>query len=233
MEQQTNQFNSPNKSVLLVIFSVVITALVVGGGVFLWQRSTINELKSTIQEEQQSSKQQIESLQKQLSVLQSDGGNQNITTSTSEPFTYTKNDQLFSVFKKEFSVLEKFSPSVLKDQSQGCGTNKTEQYFKNLLSKYTSGDKGTEYDFQYKGQTQDSGIWVVMVIPNKIGYVNVDDFRKDFRICAAGADKSPSLVSEKYLLFMSICTTGFDDGSGRPHGCEVVREAVQPTIKLQ
>jgi len=228
-----NRPNSSNKSVLLVILSVVITALIVGSGVFLWQRSTINELKSTIQEKQQSSRQQIESLQKQLSALRSGGGNQSITTPVSEPFTYTKDDQLFNVSKKEFNILEKFTSLALKDQSQECGTNKTEQYFKNLLSKYTSGDKGTEYDFQYRGQTQDSGIWVVTVIPNKLGYTNVDDFKKDFDICAAGADKYPTLVSEKYLLFMSSCGTGFDYGSGRPFGCDVVREAVKPTIKLQ
>lgn len=229
-----NQFNSSNKDVLMIVLAVAITALIVGGGVFLWQRSTINELKSVITEEQQSSRQQIGSLQKQLSTLQSGTSNQNFTTPTpSEPFTYTKNDQLFSVSKKEFNVLDQFNFSTLKDQSQECGTNKTEQYFKNLLSKYTSGDKGIEYDFQYKGQTQDSGILVVTVIPNKLGYVNVDDFKKDFDICAAGADKYPSLVSEKYLLFISSCGTGFDDGSGKPHGCDKVGEAVESTIKLQ
>lgn len=150
-----------------------------------------------------------------------------------EPFTYAKNDQLFSVSKKEFNIADQFTATALKDQSQECGTNKTEQYFKDLLSKYTSSDKGIKYAFQYQGPTQDSGIWVVTVIPNKLGYANIDDFNKDFDICAAGADRYPSLVSDKYLLFVLGCSSGFDDGSDLPHGCDKVQEAVAPTIKLQ
>lgn len=158
---------------------------------------------------------------------------QRSTSNLSEPFTYTKNDQLFSVSKKEFNVVDEFVSSTLKDQSEECGTAKTEQYFKNLLSKYSSKEQGEKYSFQYQGQTQDSGIWLVTVIPNKIGYSNINDFKKDFDICSAGADKYPSLVSDKYLLFASSCGTGFDDGSGKPHGCDNVREAVEATIKLR
>ncbi len=151
----------------------------------------------------------------------------------SEQFTYTKNDQLFSVSEREFNVLGQFTSSALKDQSQECGTNKTQQYFKNLLSKYKNSDKGIEYDFQYQGPTQDSGIWVVTVIPNKLSYTNVSDFKKDFDVCAAGADKYPYLVSDKYLLFTSSCGTGSDDGSGKSHGCDKLQEAVESTIKLK
>lgn len=155
------------------------------------------------------------------------------TTNSSEPFTYAKNDQLFSVSKEEFNVLNEFVSTTLTAQSEECGTAKTEQYFKNLLSKYSSNDQGGKYSFQYLGQTQDSGTWIVTIIPNKLGYVNIGDFKKDFDICSAGADKYPLLMSYKYLLFVSSCGTGFDDGSGKPNGCDKVREAVESTIKLR
>mgnify|MGYP006916424689 CR=1 FL=1 len=32
---------------------------------------------------------------------------------------------------------------------------------------------------------------------------------------------------------MSSCGTGFDDGSGRPLGCDLIQEFVQPTIRVQ
>ncbi len=73
-----NQFNSFNKNDLMIILSVIITALVVGGSVFLWQRSINNETRNATLQEQQFLKQQIESLKKQLPESQSNNGNQNL-----------------------------------------------------------------------------------------------------------------------------------------------------------
>jgi len=151
----------------------------------------------------------------------------------SEPLTYSKNDQLFTVSKKVIKILDKFTASGLMNQSQECGTNRTEQYFNSLLAKFTNTDRGIEYNFQYRGQTQDSGVWTVTIIPNRPGYNNATNFKADFDICAAGGDLYPESVSQNYLLFVSACGTGYDDGSGRPHGCDVVREFVEPTLKLQ
>lgn len=143
-------------------------------------------------------------------------------------FTYSKDDQVFSVSKNEFKVLDKFSVSELMSLSNECGTNKSEQYFIQLLSNYSKDDNGAEYHFTYKGQTQDSGDWIVTVILNKIG-----GFKDDFNICEAGANRYPTLASDKYLLFVSSCGTGADDDSGLPHGCDIVRKMVEPTIKFK
>lgn len=143
-------------------------------------------------------------------------------------FTYSKNDQIFSVSKNEFKVLDKFTVSGLMSLSDECGTNKSEQYFNELLSNYSKDDNGAEYHFIYKGQTQDSGDWIVTVIPNKIG-----GFKDDFNICEAGADRYPFLSSDKYLIFVSSCGTGADDDSGLPYGCDIVRKIAEPTIKLK
>lgn len=150
-----------------------------------------------------------------------------------EFFTYVKDDQIFSVSKSEFRILDKFNAIELKSKSENCGTNKSEQYFKELLSHYSENEDGIEYQFKYQGQTQDSGIWTVVAISNKIGYTNLEEFKNDFDLCEAGSDRYPYLISEKYLLFVSSCGTGYDDGSGLPHGCDVVRKIVEPTIRVK
>ena len=144
---------------------------------------------------------------------------------------YTKNDKLFLVSKKEFNVLDQFSIATLRDQSQECGTNKSESHFKILLEHYID-RKGVQYSFQYQGQSQDSGTWTVTVIPNGGHYYSDLDFKSDFDMCFAGGDKYPTLMTDSYLLFVSGCGSGFDDGSGKPHGCDEVQDAVWPTIKL-
>ena len=149
-----------------------------------------------------------------------------------EFFTYAKDDQIFSVSKREFKILNKFNALELKSKSEDCGTNKSEQYFEELLSYYSENSSGTEYQFKYHEQTQDSGIWIVAVIPNKIGYVDLGEFKNDFDLCEAGSDGYPYLISEKYLIFVSSCGTGYDDGSGLPHGCDVVQKIVEPTIRI-
>lgn len=152
---------------------------------------------------------------------------------STESFTYSEDDQLFVVSEKEFRVLDKISVENLISESEECGTKKNDQYFNSVLSKYSIDDKGVEYSFKYKGKTQDSGIWKVTVVPNKIGYDNLDNFKNDFDLCKAGAEMYPTLISEKWLLFESSCGTGFDDDSGNPHGCDVVQQAVGPTITLK
>ena len=101
------------------------------------------------------------------------------------------------------------------------------------MSKFSSSDKGHIYKISYTGQTQGSGIWKITVIPNKLGYRNLDEFKNDFDLCYAGGDEYPTLISENYLLFVSSCGTGFDDGSGLPHGCDMVRKSIEPTIILK
>ena len=147
--------------------------------------------------------------------------------------SYVKNDKLFTVSKKEFTILNQFTPTNLSAQSQGCGTNKDEQYFKTLLSNYGNDDKGVEYDFKYIGQSQGNDTWVVRVIPNKTGYSNFSNFQNDFNACEAGTPNSPFLMSQQNLAFYNVCGSGFDDGSGLTQGCFVVKDFVEPSIKLK
>jgi len=136
--------------------------------------------------------------------------------------TYQKNDSLFTLTKKDFLVTSEFSTQYLVDSSRGCGTNHNTTYYNNLLTK-ASGVKGTKYDFTFKGQSQDSGVYEITVIPNKFGYKSISDFKNDFDYCDGGGTFYPSSLNSSYLMFEPACGTGYDDGSGRPHGCSEIQ----------
>ncbi len=224
-----NKLSSEKKVLILVI---VLFAIIASLSVVSYLSSFKNTLPITVQFTVQSTP----TLEPTITPTP-----ESTTTTTPEPteistsvlipastdsFEYGKNDQVFSLTKNKFNVLKEFNLSEFI--SDGCA-NKSEQYYRQLLSNYSKDDFGTEYHFTYKEQA--SRDWVVTVIPNKIGYANLKDFKNDFDICAAGASKYPSLVSEKYLLFIMSCGSGGPD----PYavGCDLVREIVEPTIKLK
>ncbi len=76
MEQQNEQQLEPvqsSKNIWIVIVSVIVTALVIGGGVYAWQRSNLKNTEQGLQE-------QISMLQGQISQLQQVQTNQNQQT---------------------------------------------------------------------------------------------------------------------------------------------------------
>lgn len=70
---QSNESIQSSKNIWITVIAVIVTALIVGGGVYAWQRSN---LKST----EQSLQQQITSLQNQISQLQQTQSNSNQQT---------------------------------------------------------------------------------------------------------------------------------------------------------
>jgi hypothetical protein len=115
--------------------------------------------------------------------------------------------------------------------AEECGNNQTASYFSNLVSKFSGATK-TVYNFKYTGTSQESDTFVVTLLPNKAGYSSLDQFKKDFDQCYAGGDAYPTMLNSDWLLFVNSCGTGFDDGSGKPIGCQEVRDVVEPTLKL-
>ncbi|MFA5413552.1 MAG: hypothetical protein WC348_03370 [Patescibacteria group bacterium] len=146
-----------------------------------------------------------------------------------EPLAYSTSGVSVSVSKETASF--PYSAYQLVLMAEECGNNQTSTYFSNLVSKF-SGATRTVYNFTYQGETQDSGVFVVTLLPNKAGYSSLDEFKKDFDQCAAGGDAYPTMLNDNWLLFVKACGTGFDDGSGKPHGCQEVRDVVEPTLKL-
>lgn len=151
----------------------------------------------------------------------------------SDILTYQNNPEMFSVSKNEVKFGDLFTTQILKDRSLNCDMSKPAGYFEKITAKFSKNDKAMVFTFQYSNPSQGSDKWTVTVIPNKPNYSNIDKFKEDFRICEAGGDLQPIILSGNYLAFESSCGSGYDDGSGLPHGCYDIQEFLLHKIGLQ
>jgi len=203
MEQKSN--------VWAIALAIIITAVVVGGGVYWRQQSkVVQEEPSTVTTDTTKTTTADKEEPEEPLTYSTSGVSASVSKET-EPFGYTA-DQLVSM-------------------AQECGNEQTENYFNNLVSKFSGATK-TVYNFKYTGASQESDTFVVTLLPNKAYYSSLDEFKKDFDQCYAGGDAYPTMLNDNWLLFINSCGTGFDDGSGRPIGCQEVRDVVEPTLKL-
>ena len=148
----------------------------------------------------------------------------NFDESTFNILQYTENDNLFSAGRSKFRVLDKFGVFPLFEESKNCQTYKSWYYFEDLLRNFSDNDCGVEYNFDY--------LWKVTVIPNKIGYKDLESFKEDFDICGVGGDLYPYLISDNYLLFVSSCKVeSYDDYNLLEH-CENIRNNIEPTLSI-
>jgi hypothetical protein len=74
----------------------------------------------------------------------------------------------------------------------------------------------TSYSFKYTGESQASNTFVTFLLPNKLGYTSLDQFKNDFNNCAAGGNAYPKMLNKDWLLFENSCGSELDDGSGLP-----------------
>ncbi len=185
------------------IFIIIITAIIVGSGVYMFQQNT-NKKDAP-----------IVAITKKKAV------------STKEPLLYKINN-LVSVTK----TTEKFDYTAknLEDMAEECSTKYEAGYFDKLVAKFKDTNK-TIYSFKYLGNGQGSGIYRATVLPNKAGYTSVEKFGKDFDVCAVGGTY-PSDLNSKWLLFGDSCGSGYADGSGRPNGCDEVYKIIKSSLKL-
>lgn len=152
-----------------------------------------------------------------------------------EPISFSMTGVSATVVKK--TALFGYTAKGLEEAASECNSKHDAGYFDTLISKF-SGTIKTFYNFKYLDASQGSGTFVVTLLPNKAGYTSLDQFKKDFDICAAGGDMYPKMLdypkmlNSNWLLFATSCGSGFDDGSGRPNGCDEVKKVVEPTLKL-
>lgn len=146
-----------------------------------------------------------------------------------EPLSYLIANSPISVSKDKIPF--NFTVGQLKSAAEECGIKHEEGYFDKLIAKF-NGTTKIVYNFKYRGSNQDNSIFVVTLLPNKVGYGSLDQFKTDFNICAAGGNAYPQMLNSNWLLFVNSCGTGFDGGSGRVHGCDEVRKIVEPSLKL-
>lgn len=145
-----------------------------------------------------------------------------------EPLTYTKNASVFSVTTQEEVAAVKAED--LLSNSQGCGGSAALSHFQTVASQMKDARK-VVYNFTSTKKSQDAGVYRVTALENKAGYKTLDEVKKDWNVCDAGATY-PIMVNANWMLFSDACSTGYDDGSGLPHGCSAVEDAVASTLKL-
>lgn len=195
-----------------IVLAIIITAIVVGGGVYLWQKNQI-----------------VQPNEKSVTPV--------ATTPTKvppkeEPLSYSTDGVSVSVSKK--IAPSGYTSGQLKAMAQGCDSKQSDGYFDQLASKFNTTNK-IIYNFKYTGTSQfpETDTYVVTLLPNKAGYVSLDQFKKDFSVCeAGGGDGYPKMLNSNWLLFASTCGNGLDDGSGQWAACNMIRDAVESTFKL-
>ena len=148
----------------------------------------------------------------------------------SEPLLYSIKGVSVSVSKNKASF--RYTVDQLKTMAEQCGTQQEAGYFDKLVAEFNGGNR-IVYNFKYQGDSQDNSVFAVILLPNKAGYTSLGQFKKDFDQCFAAGDAYPKMLNNNWLLFTNSCGTGFDDGSGRVHGCEEVRKIVEPSLKLK
>ena len=201
-----------NGKATIYVIIITIIIVIIGGGIYLWQTNKSGEnsnqpsvINTEVEEEQEQGEEQ-------------------------EILSYEIVDSLIEVAKEEAPF--DFTASQLQAAAQECGVNNNGlDYFNQLVSKF-AGTSKIVYSFKYKGDSQDDGVFKVTIVPNKAGYTSIDQFKQDFDICSAGGEAYPKLVNKDWLLFVSSCGSGFDDGSGLIHGCDEVETIVEPSLKL-
>lgn len=188
-----------------IALAVIIIALIVGGGTYYFKNRISKEA---------------------IAIAPYNGA-----VGPSDPLL-TYSTKGISVEDSTETVPFDYTVDQLVSMSKECGNNQTESYFSNLVSQF-NGTTKTLYTFTYQGETQDSASFIVTLLPNKAGYSSLDQFGKDFAQCFAAGNAHPTMMNDDWLLFTSTCGSGFDDGSGRPHGCDEVRDVIYPTLKLK
>lgn len=150
-------------------------------------------------------------------------------TETDQFFYSTGERENIEVTKSGAKLLDSFNSEKLAENALGCSKDQDKEYYDRLLDSFSNNDVLYTYSFKYKNIP--NGEWTINVIPNKLGYKNYEDFNNNFGLCEAGATMYPSLVSEKYLLFISSCGTGVDSPEARI--CDELREIIEKTIRLK
>lgn len=152
-----------------------------------------------------------------------------IPTKDIEPISYSTEGVKISLMK-EITPFDLDAES-LKSYAEECELKHPDGYFDVLVSQFSDTNK-IIYHFRYVGDSQDPTTYTITLLPNKLKYNSLKQFRNDFSMCAAGGDRYPTMLNNKWLLFTKACGTGFDDGSGRPNGCSEIKKIIEPSLKF-
>ncbi|MFZ6015091.1 MAG: hypothetical protein ACOYUZ_01920 [Patescibacteria group bacterium] len=146
-----------------------------------------------------------------------------------DPISYEISSEKIEVFKGYADV--DYTLEYMQGLAMECGVEHQAGYLEDLVSKYKD-QKKMIFEFRYsKDSTSRENIYYVTVLPNVMKYQNMDEFKKDFDICAAGGKEYPKMMNEEWLVFESACgAVAYDPELYRMNGCQFVKEEVGPTL---
>lgn len=146
-----------------------------------------------------------------------------------EPLSYTSEGLEVVKEKRPFT----YTPSQLSLMSKECSKDNDDDYFDKLVDKFNS-SKEISYSFSYREGDEDSRPFVVTLIANEAGYRNLEEFKKDFDLCAAGGDLYPSQLNSDWLLFVSSCGSGAGgEASDDQFSCDTIKKIVEPSLEIK
>lgn len=197
-----------------VLIAIILTAIIVGGGVYWLQSSQIEDLQMKLdeaEEEIEENEQAERDAEREV-----------------EPLSYSITDETLEVavtVEDSYLVNEFFTAEGLYSLAQECGSEEELEHFEDLM--YEIDDETLfQYNFEYLGESQGAYGYTLSVMRNVPGYEDYSEFSDDFNICAVGGRLYPLEANDDWLLFGGSCGSGYDDGSGLPHGCDLIRESL-------
>ncbi len=145
----------------------------------------------------------------------------------SGPLFYTTDGEAISSLKK--TEVFDYTIEDFKSMSLSCGQVYDSVYFEYLINKFEGSSK-IIYNFKY--DRGDDSSYEVTLIPNKIKYKNLDQFKRDFDVCEFGAEAYPKMLNDNWLLFVSSCGSSFSDNSNIINSCEKARDIIEPNLNF-
>ncbi len=148
-----------------------------------------------------------------------------------QPLQYDLGNVLATAERSLLLLRNTFTAEMLISMSEECGSTLSANHFDSLLKTFKY-QRGHRYDFLYRNDSQEPSTYTLSIFANEPGYENLEEFKNDFDVCAAGSILYPLDLNKNWLMFESGCETGFDDGTNRPIGCTEIRDQLRKTLKL-
>lgn len=114
-------------------------------------------------------------------------------------------------------------------QTEECGTTVNQE---ELAAKIESlwGAQVNQYSF-IPSDSGESEAWLVTLVRHDGLYEDVESFKADFNVCAAGSTMNPVRMNKDWLMFVSSCSAAYAE---EPTGntCSDVRAAIESTLEF-
>jgi hypothetical protein len=223
MEGQEPRLGLPKSSIPFVV--MIAAAIMIGG--WLYVDIVRSDLQTQINELRRM--QPIPSQVMKGETMKEEG----VMMERKGPLSYPEHEDVYSVRETPYMINHTlFNSEGYALNSAECGTGQDASHYYGLFEMFDG--KGVyEYLFEYRGQAQDDGTLLVNVYPNVPGYADMGEFEGDFEVCHAGDDSYPHMMNDDWLVFIEGCGSGFDDGSGLPHGCDEIKKLVEGELELE